>query len=599
MRFKTKKSANTMALPSSLWLFYKNYAFKGFWFISILFCIVNLICFADGIIWPYTQQMFIHLFEESVPEGMSLVRYALPTIVWIVVVYLLLDIANIWGNFLWTKNAPKVRNQVSEVMTTYVHNQSMKFWTSKMSGSINSQIGYISDGVWAFNVCTQIIGRIMIVFINGGMLFALNKYVAYLFTVAFVIRALYMWKMKKRIKKTSEDASTASSALSGKLVDSFSNYAIVKYFAGAKKEEQALKEPRMKKLKTQFLAAYVQRLSWSLPVLLWDVLYGTTMMFCIILYQRGQMQVSDVVYTTSIYIMVMGSINAIINQIPDVITHLADAKKAYSKLVMPIAITDKPNAPDLVVKNGLIEFKHIAFGYRNRPVLKDLFLRIKPGERVGVVGPSGAGKTTLVNLLMRFYEPKQGQILIDGQDISDVKQDSLRSQIAFIPQDPSMFNRTIGENIGYGKFGATKAEIRKAAKSASADDFIMATEKKYNSLVGDKGIKLSGGQRQRIAIARAFLKDAPILVLDEATSALDSETEVAIQESFEKLSKGRTTIAIAHRLSTLRNMDRIIVLDKGVIVEQGTHQQLLRKKGKYYQLWQMQSGGFLQEEKHK
>jgi ABC-type multidrug transport system fused ATPase/permease subunit len=194
---------------------------------------------------------------------------------------------------------------------------------------------------------------------------------------------------------------------------------------------------------------------------------------------------------------------------------------------------------------------------------------------------------------MRLYETKHGQILIDGQDIKNVTQDSLREHIAFIPQDSSMFNRTIAENIGYGKDKATMAEIRKAAQNASADEFIMETEKKYDSLVGDRGIKLSGGQRQRIAIARAFLKDAPILILDEATSALDSETETAIQDAFEKLSEGRTTLAIAHRLSTLRNMDRIIVLDKGKIVEQGTHQQLLRKKGKYYQLWQMQSGGFL------
>lgn len=200
-----------------------------------------------------------------------------------------------------------------------------------------------------------------------------------------------------------------------------------------------------------------------------------------------------------------------------------------------------------------------------------------------------------MNLLMRFYEPQSGNILIDGQNIADVKQDSLRENIAFIPQDPTMFNRTIGDNIAYGKFGANITEIRNAAKKASADKFIMDTEKGYDSVVGDRGIKLSGGQRQRIAIARAFLKNAPILVLDEATSALDSETERAIQKSFEKLSRGRTTIAIAHRLSTLRNMDRIIVLDKGVIVEQGSHQQLLRKKGKYYSLWKMQSGGFMQE----
>lgn len=189
-----------------------------------------------------------------------------------------------------------------------------------------------------------------------------------------------------------------------------------------------------------------------------------------------------------------------------------------------------------------------------------------------------AGKTTLVNLLMRFYEPTRGQILIDGVDIRDVTQDSLRQNISFIPQDPTMFNRTLRENISYGRPDATDAEIKRAARMAAADKFINGTDKKYDSMVGDRGIKLSGGQRQRIAIARAFLKDAPILILDEATSALDSETEIAIQSSFEKLAVGCTTIAIAHRLSTLRNMDRIVVLESGKIIEQGTHAQLLRKK---------------------
>lgn len=201
----------------------------------------------------------------------------------------------------------------------------------------------------------------------------------------------------------------------------------------------------------------------------------------------------------------------------------------------------------------------------------------------------------MVNLLMRFYDVSRGEILIDGQDIRTVSQDSLRRSIAFIPQEPTMFNRTIGENIGYGLVGATEQEIKSASRRAAAHDFIMATEKKYDSLVGDRGIKLSGGQRQRIAIARAFLKNAPILVLDEATSALDSETEVAIQNSFDELARGRTTIAIAHRLSTLRNMDKIVVLNHGRIIEQGTHSTLLRRGGEYARLWKMQSGGFLQE----
>lgn len=237
----------------------------------------------------------------------------------------------------------------------------------------------------------------------------------------------------------------------------------------------------------------------------------------------------------------------------------------------------------------------MSFKYKRKWVLRNFNLIINSGERVGLVGPSGAGKTTLVNLLMRFYEPTQGQILIDGQDIREVSQDSLRENIAFIPQEPTMFNRTLRENIAYGRNGATLQDVKQAAKRAMAHEFIMGTDKKYDSLVGDRGIKLSGGQRQRIAIARAFLKDAPILVLDEATSALDSETEVCIQKSFDELARGRTTLAIAHRLSTLRNMDKIVVLQQGRAVEQGTHSQLLRRRGEYARLWNMQSGGFLQE----
>lgn len=227
--------------------------------------------------------------------------------------------------------------------------------------------------------------------------------------------------------------------------------------------------------------------------------------------------------------------------------------------------------------------------------MRDFNLTIKPGERVGLVGPSGAGKSTLVHLLMRFYDPTRGEILIDGQDIKTITQDSLRRSIAFIPQEPTLFNRTIRENIEYGKPGATDKQIRDASRRAAAHDFIMGTEKKYDSMVGDRGIKLSGGQKQRIAIARAFLKNAPILVLDEATSALDSETEIAIQKSFDELARGRTTVAIAHRLSTLRNMDKIVVLNNGVVVEYGTHNQLLRRRGEYWRLWNLQSGGFIQE----
>lgn len=299
----------------------------------------------------------------------------------------------------------------------------------------------------------------------------------------------------------------------------------------------------------------------------------------------------------AVYSNVMAMIRNLINEIPTIIDGMSSASKGYKELSVPLEVVDKSDAPALNVTHGKIEFKNVSFGYKNRPVLRGLTLTIKPGERVGIVGPSGAGKTTLANLLMRFYDVKRGSILVDGVDIRDITQNSLRENIAFIPQDPAMFNRTIGENIAYGRPGATDTEIKRAARFASADKFINSTEKKYDTLVGDRGIKMSGGQRQRIAIARAFLKDAPILVLDEATSALDSETEVAIQKSFEKLSHNRTTIAIAHRLSTLRNMDRIVVLKRGQVVESGTHNSLLRRGGEYAKLWKMQSGGFLQDDK--
>ena len=573
-----------------------QYGIKNYGFLVICWMIAVLVIFSSGVVWPNFQRWVVALFENPVPEGMSFIKYALPTIILITVLNMAMTASDLIRDTISSHMWPRVTNQISENLTTYTHNQSMTFWTSKMSGSISAQINYIVEGLMGgISELWYCVGRLGVILINGVLLLAINKYVAYLFVFALIFRIIYAYKMRKRVKKASEEASGAKSALSGKLVDSFSNYSIVKSFAGAENERKILKEPREKRIKTQMYSLYTMRLFWAFPGFMWDVLFGTTILLCCVLYQHGQMLVSDIIFTISVYMEVMHAVGMLINRFPDIIDRLASAKKAYKELVVPLDIVDIENAKPLHVKHGIIEFKNVYFKYRNKYVLRDLSFIVKAGERIGIVGASGAGKTTLVNLLMRFYEPQKGAIFIDNQNIHDVKQQSLRENIASIPQEPTMFNRTIAENIGYGKFGASRADIKKAAKFASADKFIMDTENGYDSLVGDRGIKLSGGQRQRIAIARAFLKNAPILVLDEATSALDSETEIAIQKSFDKLSRGRTTIAIAHRLSTLRNMDRIVVLERGQIVEMGTHTQLLRKRGKYYQLWKMQSGGFLQE----
>ncbi|HSX17343.1 MAG TPA: ABC transporter ATP-binding protein [Patescibacteria group bacterium] len=268
-------------------------------------------------------------------------------------------------------------------------------------------------------------------------------------------------------------------------------------------------------------------------------------------------------------------------------------------LSQEIEILDKPDAQPLAVKKGGIIFDTVSFRYQDenteQQVFKNLELNIKPGEKIGLVGPSGGGKSTLTRLLLRFEDINEGTISIDGQNIADVTQASLRQAISYVPQEPLLFHRPITDNIAYGKPDATAADILKAAKAAHAADFIQDLPHKYDTVVGERGVKLSGGQRQRIAIARAILKDAPLLILDEATSALDSESEVLIQDALWKLMQDRTAIVIAHRLSTIQKMDRILVLEHGEIVEQGTHKELLKNKGTYARLWAHQSGGFLED----
>lgn len=281
--------------------------------------------------------------------------------------------------------------------------------------------------------------------------------------------------------------------------------------------------------------------------------------------------------------------------------NIGTVNDGMATLTKPHTIVDKPNCVELEVKQGEIKFNNVSFAYDpNKPLLNHFNLTIKPGEKVGLIGRSGAGKSTIVNLLLRFYEAQEGSITIDGQNVLDVSQESLRSQIGLVTQDTSLLHRSVRDNIIYGRPTATDEEMINAAKRAEAADFIpylsdAQGRKGYDAHVGERGVKLSGGQRQRIAIARVMLKDAPILLLDEATSALDSEVEVAIQESLDQMMENKTVIAIAHRLSTIAAMDRLIVLDKGQIVEQGTHAELLEQNGLYARLWKHQSGGFLSE----
>ena len=582
-------------LPKSLWQFYFKYAMRGHWPLMIGYAILFMCVMSDGVLFPNYQRWFIALFEQTPPAGQSFVEFALPTILLITGLFILWDICLILRGMLHGRWQPIISNQISDVLNDFVQHQSMSFWTGRMAGKINSQINYVQTGLGVIMNFLEIFGSILMILINVGLILEINSYVALIFAIVFVFRLVYGLALMKPMSNSAKTASEENSSLAGKIVDSISNYSVVKLFAAADAEREYLKPARKKTIKTRIYSFFIQRWFWGLPNFVWDIAFGITMLLCVILFSNGNILVSEIVFTMSVFFNVMGMISRIIGQIPDVVEKLGSAKKSYDELNVELSVRDVENAPDLMVSHGKIEFKNVWFKYKRKWVLRDFNLTIKPGERVGLVGPSGAGKSTLVHLLMRFYDPTRGEILIDGQNIRNVTQDSLRRSIAFIPQEPTLFNRTIRENIEYGKPGASIRQIHDASRRAAAHDFIMGTEKKYDSMVGDRGIKLSGGQKQRIAIARAFLKNAPILVLDEATSALDSETEIAIQKSFDELARGRTTLAIAHRLSTLRNMDKIVVLNDGNVVEYGTHGQLLRRRGEYARLWKMQSGGFLQE----
>jgi ATP-binding cassette subfamily B multidrug efflux pump len=328
------------------------------------------------------------------------------------------------------------------------------------------------------------------------------------------------------------------------------------------------------------------------------------------LWQKGLIEVGVIAMVLPLTLQLTNMSRQIAVQITDLFEEIGIVQEGMMTIARPLQLVDPPGAKPLVIKDGNIAFENVRFGYGRETiadedgneipfsVLDGFSLTVRPGEKIGLVGRSGAGKSTVVNLLLRFFDVEAGRIVIDGQDIAQATQESLRSQISVVTQDTSLLHRSIRDNIRYGRPDATEADVLAAARMAHATDFIQAQEdwrgrRGYDAQVGERGVKLSGGQRQRIAIARVILKNAPILVLDEATSALDSEVEAAIQDSLSTLMAGKTVIAIAHRLSTIARMDRLIILDHGRIVEQGTHDQLLRLNGHYAALWRRQSGGFL------
>jgi ATP-binding cassette, subfamily B, multidrug efflux pump len=419
-----------------------------------------------------------------------------------------------------------------------------------------------------------------------------------------------MWVFVPRIQKFSTATAEARSMVMGRIVDSYTNMMTVKLFAHTDREDSyaqaGLGEALQRWHDSNRNLTTMELLIWTLNGLL--MVSGTGL--AIWLWSHGSVTLGAIAVVTGLTLRLIAMSGWIFWVIAGVFDNIGTVQEGMETISKPHGLVDAANAKPISVPRGDIKFENIRFDYgraKGTPganpgrVINDLTLAIHSGEKVGLVGRSGAGKSTLVNLLLRFYDLEGGRILIDGQDIAAVQQDTLRASIGMVTQDTSLLHRSVRDNILYGRPGASEEEVVRAATKAQAHQFIPGLEdgrgrRGYDAHVGERGVKLSGGQRQRIAIARVLLKNAPILILDEATSALDSEVEAAIQEQLYNLMEGKTVIAIAHRLSTIAAMDRLVVMDEGAVVEQGNHQELLRKGGIYADLWGRQSGGFLARE---
>lgn len=557
------------------------------------------LAFMAGCWGPFNTLILKYMVNASHAAGAGDVSFLILPAVLLVLNFIVFD--NItWRTigYLNYKYQGVIKNTILRDTYNVVLNASHHFFENNLSGRIANQINTLQDNI------ERILFRISADFIRGASLLLVALVTLALVDLRF-FATLLIWfiaffafsviKAKQLVGLSDHHAATEAET-TGAVVDSVSNVANVRMFSNT-----AYEAHRVKQYLSDVLAAFQDKQKFAVLLHcvqggLIAVMLAVMMFFLIQLYGRNAITVGDFVLIMGISMDVGHMAWYTMGQVEEFNMAVGKCKQCLKRLFVPQDITDIPNAQPLDIKKGEIEFENVTFKYNDgKTLFENKSVHIHPGEKIGLVGFSGAGKSTFVNLLLRLFDVESGSIKIDGQNIADVTQASLRRAISIIPQDTSLFHRSLMENIRYGNIDAPDEAVIQAAQRAHAHAFIEALPKGYDTLVGERGIKLSGGQRQRIAIARAMLKNAPILILDEATSALDSVTEKHIQAGLHELMDGRTTIVIAHRLSTLSEMDRILVFDAGHIIESGTHDELLKQAGHYATMWRMQAGGFLPE----
>jgi len=593
--------APPMQPPATLYAFCRHYTRGAEPWLLLLTISTGLIALAEVALYAYVGALVDRMNALGVTnflaqEGTRLAWMAALVLIGLPALVLLNSLVQhqtLLGNF-----PMRIRWNVHR----YLLRQSMGYFQDEFAGRIATKLMQTSLAVRETVVKLLDIGNYVLVYFGGTLIVAASADWRLMLPFAgwLLCYGLLMRFFVPRMGKVSQQQADARSSMTGRIVDSYTNIATVKLFSHSQREQAYAREAMGGFLQTVYRQMRLATNVYSLLYALNMALLFAVGALGIWLWLHGHVSVGAVAVASALALRLLGMSHWIMWELSALFENIGTVHDGISSISLPPTVDDAPGAPALAQVRGDVRFDNVAFHYgKGGGVIEHLDLHIAPGEKIGVVGRSGAGKSTLVNLLLRFHDVEAGHIRVDGVDVASVQQDSLRAQIGVVTQDTSLLHRSVRENILYGRPDASDEEMLDAARQANADGFIAELvdakgQRGYDAQVGERGVKLSGGQRQRIAIARVLLKNAPILVLDEATSALDSEVEAVIQENLYRLMQGKTVIAIAHRLSTIAAMDRLVVMDAGRIVEQGTHEQLLAHGGLYAQLWQRQSGGFLQ-----
>ena len=567
--------------------------FRWWYSAMLLFETVNSSC---GILIPYALARIIRAVTGGHASGPLLTGPLLHPLMLFIGLAVVEVLASRAAGYCQVTVGPRQRHAVTRALYAYLQHHSHRYMHNDFAGALAHRISEtslgVSQSVWAviFDFWPMAIVFVVATVVLWSAYPGLAVFVG-VWAACFVSLSWFLATLARPFAVT---AAAARSDTTGKVVDAVTNLTNTRLFARLGFERGYLDRQLKRELVTiQRSNRYAERVRWFQFTAALILKIGT-LFYALLLWSRGVISVAEFVMAATTALLIINEARNLSRRFLDFFEYVGNVTNGVHTIIRPHEIIDLPGALPAHITRGAIELQHVKFAYEGGArVFDDLSVRIPAGQRVGLVGYSGSGKSTFVSLILRLYEPQQGRVLIDGTDVRQITQESLHAHLGLIPQDPSLFHRSLMENIRYGRQGASDEEVVAAARKAHAHDFIQNVPGGYAALVGERGIKLSGGQRQRVAIARVVLKDAPILILDEATSSLDSVTEKAIQETLSDLMRSRTVLVVAHRLSTIAHLDRILVFDGGRIVEDGSHAQLLAAGGLYETLWTRQAGGFL------